>query len=319
MLPVRTALLIDLARVIFCDYKHALGYNPVEPMQEHFGNIWQQWHNYLVEWTRDRLPKLIVILVVAFIFVRLLGVITRKIVDLAEKNSRRGPLRAQQVKTVAGVIQSAGVFFIVFFAFMQVLDAFNFNIAPLLASAGIAGLAIGFGAQTLVKDVINGFFILAENQFEVGDTIKASGVSGTVEEITMRRTTLRDTDGTLHILPNSSIQIVSNTTRDWSQVTLHVAVDYSENSDRIIALLNEVTRAVYEDSGFRQDIVAEPQVHGIERVRGNEVDYLLTVKVRPGKQYGVAREMRRRIKSCFEEQKIKAGAPAQVYIGQMPG
>jgi small conductance mechanosensitive channel len=251
--------------------------------------------------------------------VRLLGIITRKVVALAEKSSNRGPVRAQQVKTVAGVIHSAGVFFILFFAFMQILDAFNFNIAPLLASAGIAGLAIGFGAQTLVKDVINGFFILAENQFEVGDTIKASGVSGTVEEITMRRTVLRDADGTLHIVPNGSIQLVSNMTRDWSQVTLHVSVDYSENSDRIVSLLREVSDSFYNDGAFRQDMVAEPQVHGIERVRGMEVDYLVTIKVRPGKQYGVAREMRRRIKTCFDEQKIKAGAPAQVYIGQMPG
>jgi len=288
-------------------------------MEEHFSTIWQQWHNYLVEWTRDKAPKLAVILVLAFIFVRLLGIITNKVVALAEKNSNRGALRAPQVKTVAGVIHSAGVFLIVFFAFMQVLDAFNFNIAPLLASAGIAGLAIGFGAQTLVKDVINGFFILAENQFEVGDTIKASGVSGTVEEITMRRTVLRDSDGTLHIVPNGSIQLVSNMTRDWSQVTLHVSVDYSENSDRIVSLLKEVTESFYNDSAFRQDVVAEPQVHGIERVRGMEVDYLVTVKVRPGKQYGVAREMRRRIKTCFDEQKIKAGAPAQVYIGKMPG
>lgn len=288
-------------------------------MEEHFSTIWQQWHNYLVEWTRDKAPKLAVILVLAFIFVRLLGIITNKVVALAEKTSNRGALRAQQVKTVAGVIHSAGVFLIVFFAFMQVLDAFNFNIAPLLASAGIAGLAIGFGAQTLVKDVINGFFILAENQFEVGDTIKASGVSGTVEEITMRRTVLRDSDGTLHIVPNGSIQLVSNMTRDWSQVTLHVSVDYSENSDRIVSLLKEVTESFYNDSAFRQDVVAEPQVHGIERVRGMEVDYLVTVKVRPGKQYGVAREMRRRIKTCFDEQKIKAGAPAQVYIGKMPG
>jgi small-conductance mechanosensitive channel len=288
-------------------------------MEERFGNIWQQWHNYLVEWTRDRAPKLAVILILAFIFVRLLGIITNKVVALAERNSNRGAVRAQQVKTVAGVIHSAGVFFILFFAFMQVLDAFNFNIAPLLASAGIAGLAIGFGAQTLVKDVINGFFILAENQFEVGDTIKASGVSGTVEEITMRRTVLRDSDGTLHIVPNGSIQLVSNMTRDWSQVTLHVSVDYSENSDRIVSLLKEVSESFYNDSAFRQELVAAPQVHGIERVRGMEVDYLVTAKVRPGKQYGVAREMRRRIKTCFNEQKIKAGAPAQVYIGQMPG
>lgn len=287
-------------------------------MEERFGNIWQQWHNYLVEWVRDRAPKLVIILVLAFIFVRLLGIITRNVVALAERNSNRGTVRAQQVKTVAGVIHSAGVFFILFFAFMQVLDAFNFNIAPLLASAGIVGLAIGFGAQTLVKDVINGFFILAENQFEVGETIKTAGVSGTVEEITMRRTILRDADGTLHIVPNSQIQIVSNATRDWSQVNMHVSVDYSENSDRIVGLLKEVSEAFYNDPAYKPDVVAEPQVHGIERVRGTEVDYLMTVKVRPGKQYGVARELRRRIKTCFEQQKIKAGAPAQVYVGQMP-
>jgi small-conductance mechanosensitive channel len=179
-------------------------------------------------------------------------------------------------------------------------------------------LAIGFGAQTLVKDVINGFFILIEDQFEVGDTIRAAGVTGAVEEITMRRTTLRDSDGTLHIVPNGSIQIVSNMTRDWSQVTLHVAADYGENSDRVVEVLEEVAQEFYNDSAFKADLVAEPQVPGIERVRGNEVDYLMLVKVRPGKQYNVARELRRRIKVCFEKNKIKAGAPAQVYIGQLP-
>jgi small conductance mechanosensitive channel len=217
------------------------------------------------------------------------------------------------------VVRSVGVFLIIFFAGMTALkDSFNIDIGPLLASAGIAGLAIGFGAQTLVKDVINGFFILVENQFEIGDTIRAAGVAGAVEEITMRRTILRDSDGTLHIVPNSAIQIVSNTTRDWSQVTLHVAVDYSENSDRVVELLQEVARDFYSDPVFKGDVVAEPQVPGIERVRGQEVDYLMLVKVRPGKQYGVARELRRRIKTCFEKQGIKAGAPTPVYVGQLP-
>jgi small conductance mechanosensitive channel len=203
-------------------------------------------------------------------------------------------------------------------AIMQALQVFNINIAPLLASAGIAGLAIGFGAQTLVKDVINGFFILAENQFEVGETIKAAGVQGTVEEVTMRRTILRDTDGTVHIIPNSNIQIVSNMTRDWTQVTLHIAADYAENSDRVIQLLREVAQEFYNDAQYRQEIVAEPEVPGIERVTGHEVDYVMQVKVRPGNQYRVARELRRRIKSCFEKNKIKAGAQTQVYIGQLP-
>ena len=288
-------------------------------MEEQFSNIWHQWHNYLVVWTRDRAPKLLVILVLAFILVRLLGLITRKIVALSERTPAHGAVRSQQVRTVVGVVSSIGVFLIVFIAGMTLLkDVFLINIEPLLASAGIAGLAIGFGAQTMVKDVINGFFILVEDQFEVGDTIRAAGVSGTVEEITMRRTILRDSDGTLHIVPNGSIQIVSNTTRDWSQVTLHVSADYGENSDRVVEVLTEVAKEIYNDPAFKDDVVAEPQVPGIERVRGNEVDYLMLAKVRPGKQYNIARELRRRIKVCFEKNNIRAGAPVQIYTGQLP-
>jgi moderate conductance mechanosensitive channel len=288
-------------------------------MEDQFGNIWHAWHNSLVAWIRDRAPKLIIILVVAFILVRLLETITRTVFAWSEKRSTDGAARAQQIRTVVGVVHSAGVLLIFFLTAMSVLkDAFNINIEPLLASAGIAGLAIGFGAQTLVKDMINGFFILVENQFQVGDSIRAAGVAGKVEEITMRRTTLRDNDGTLHIVPNGAIQIVSNMTRDWSQVTLHVAVDYSEKSDRVVQLLQQVAEQFYNDAGFRQDVVSEPQVPGIDRVRGQEVDYLMLVKVRPGRQFDVARELRRRIKACLETNKIKAGAPGQVYFVPPP-
>jgi small conductance mechanosensitive channel len=286
-------------------------------MEDKFGNILHDWRSYMVGWTRDRAPKLIVILVVAFVLVRMLRMITGRIVALSEKQSPDNVLRAQQVRTVAGMVRSCGVFLIVFFTGMSVLkDAFNINIEPLLASAGIVGLAIGFGAQTLVKDVINGFFILVENQFTVGDTVRMAGVAGSVEEITMRRTNLRDADGTLHIVPNGAIQIVSNMTRDWSQVTLQVAVGYSENSDRVVELLQEVGKDFYNDPQFKPDLVAEPKVPGIDRVRGHEVDYLVLVKVRPGRQHDVARELRRRIKMSFEANRIKAGMPVMVFPGQ---
>ena len=285
-------------------------------MEEKFGNILHEWQNYFVAWTRDRAPKLIVILLLAFVFVRVLGAITRRVVAFAERRAPDGIQRAQQVRTVAEVIRSGGVFLIVFFTLMAALkDGFNINIEPLLASAGIVGLAIGFGAQTLVKDVINGFFILVENQFQVGDVVRISGVSGKVEEITMRRTVLRDGDGTLHIIPNGAIQLVSNTTRDWSQVTLQVAVDYSENSDRVVQLLQSVAREFHEDSAFKQDLVSEPLVPGIDRVRGQEVDYLVLVKVRPGRQFDVARDLRRRIKASFEANKVKAGTPGLFVAG----
>src|ERR1700694_5060441 len=177
-----------------------------------WANLFKDWHDDLIWWARHGAPRLLVISLLAFFLIRILGMITRKVIDLSKKGSSLTS-RAQQVRTLAGAIHSVGVFVVIFIALMQVLDVFKVDVKPLLASAGIVGLAIGFGAQTMVKDVINGFFILVENQFEVGDTIKAAGVQGAVEEITMRRTTLRDGDGTLHIVPNGAIQIVSNMTR----------------------------------------------------------------------------------------------------------
>lgn len=287
-------------------------------MEPRFPNLWQGWHDDLIRFARYAVPKLIAIVLLSFILVRFLTIITRKMVDLSKRRAVHPSIRAQQITTVVGVVRSAGIFVILLVAVMQTLQVFNINIAPLLASAGIAGLAIGFGAQTLVKDVINGFFILAENQFEVGDTIKIAGVQGTVEEVTMRRTILRDDNGTVHIVPNSNIQIVSNTTRDWSQVTLRVGVDYPEDTDRVIQVLRDVAQETYNDPEFHGGMVAEPEVPGIDRVSGHEVDYLMLVKVRPGKQDRVARELRRRIKASLEKNHIKAAVPTQVYIGQMP-
>ncbi len=287
-------------------------------MEPRFQNLWQGWHDDLLHFARYDVPKLVAILLLSFILVRFLTITTRKLVELGKRAAIHPSIRTQQISTVVGVIRSAGIFVIILLAAMQTLQVFNINIAPLLASAGIAGLAIGFGAQTLVKDIINGFFILAENQFEVGDTIKAAGVQGTVEQVTMRRTILRDADGTLHIVPNGSIHIVSNTTRDWSQATLLVAVDYSEDSDRVLRVLRETAQEIHNDPAFHEDMVAEPEVPGIERITGQEVDYLLLVKVRPGRQDRVARELRRRIKLCLEKNQIKAALPAPVYIGQLP-
>ncbi|HEV3037310.1 MAG TPA: mechanosensitive ion channel family protein [Candidatus Angelobacter sp.] len=284
---------------------------------EKWTNLFKDWHDDLIWWARHGVPRLVVIFLLAFFLIRILGTITRKVVELSKKRSNPA-LRTQQVRTLAGVIHSVGVFVIVFIALLQALPIFGVHIEPLLASAGIAGLAVGFGAQAMVKDIINGFFILVENQFEIGDTIKAAGVQGTVEEVTMRRTILRDADGTLHTIPNGSIQIVSNMTRDWTQITLHVAVDYIENSDKVIQVLRDLAQSFYEDPSFHEDAVAAPEVPGIERVVGQEVDYLMVVKVRPGSQYAAARELRRRIKAALEENHIKAGSPAQVYIGQLP-
>ena len=176
---------------------------------------------------------------------------------------------------------------------------------PLLASAGIAGVAVGFGAQTLVHDFINGFFILVENQYDVGDVIKIAGVQGSVETMTLRRTVLRDADGTVHNVPSSQITVVSNMTRDWTQLALHISVAYNTDSDLVMKVLNEVGTEIAADPNFSDKIVDKPQVPGIEKVSGDEVDYLMLIKTRPGQQAdhstrvagGASRPASRRTKS----------------------
>jgi small-conductance mechanosensitive channel len=242
-----------------------------------------------------------------------LRLLTHRLIAISRRSLPTG-MRAQQLRTVAEVINSVGTAVIVFFVAVQVLDDVHLNIGPLLASAGIAGLAIGFGAQTLVKDVINGFFILVENQYDLGDTVRISGVKGTVETMTLRRTVLRDQDGSVHIVPNSEIKIVSNLTRDWTQVTLHVAVAYNEPSDRVIQLLQQVGQELRNDAAYADAIVADPEVPGIERVSSGEVDYLMVVKTKPADQYRVSRELRRRIKEAFEKNKIQPARPTHVYV-----
>ena len=266
-------------------------------------------------WLRHAAAQLAFILVMAAILIWVLKLGTGRLQKLSKSQALPGGLRAQQLKTLASIIDSMGIAIIVFVAGMQILTVFDVDIKPLLASAGIAGLAVGFGAQTLVKDVINGFFILLEHQYDIGDMVRLSSVKGTVEAMTLRRTVLRDADGALHIIPNSEIKIVSNLTRDWSQVTLHVGVAYSENSDRIIKLLQEVGEELRHDLRFAELVVADPEVPGIERVSGSEADYLMLVKTLPGAaQYTVSRELRRRIKETFEKNNVKAATPAQVYV-----
>ena len=286
------------------------------------GPIWRRlisdWHEDLAYWLRHGLPRVLVILVVAFVLTRLLRLFTEKLQEFSKREELPSRIRAQQLRTLAAVIQSVGGFVIFFFALLQILPIFSVDVKPFLASAGIVGLAIGFGAQTLVHDVINGFFIVIENLYDIGDVVKIAGVQGTVEQMSLRLTVLRDDSGTVHSVPNSAIQIISNMTRDWAQVALHVSVDYSESSDRVIQLLKEVGNEIQNDPEYGPLIIGQPEVPGIERVSGSEVDYLIVAKARPGKQYAVRRELRRRIKACFEQNKIKAGAPNRMYVMDAP-
>jgi moderate conductance mechanosensitive channel len=285
----------------------------VLPATQQIRELLADWRGDSMKFLHEDVPKILLMLVIAVVVLRLVHKLTLGMVALRTRRLPPG-IHAQQIQTLASVINSVASFVVWFVATLTILARLGLNLGPLLASAGIAGLAIGFGAQTLVKDFINGFFVLLEDQYNIGDAVKLAGVKGTVEDMTLRRTVLRDDDGTVHIIPNSQVQIVSNMTRDWAQVALHVSVAYTEPSDKIIDVLKQVGEEIRHDPQFEDDIVADIQVPGIDRVGNGEAEYLVLVKTRPRKQFAVTREFRRRIKECFEKNKIQAGLPGRVFV-----
>jgi moderate conductance mechanosensitive channel len=276
-------------------------------------DLLRNWRDDTIIFLHHDAPKLLLILAGSVLAIRVLRAVSSRITVLQSHRLPSG-IRSQQIRTMAGVVNGVGVFGVLFVALLQILSLLGINLGPLLASAGIAGLAIGFGAQTLVHDVINGFFILLEDHFDIGDTVRTAGVKGSVEQMSLRRTVLRDDDGTVHIVPNSQITIVSNMTRDWSQVALRVTVAYDEPSDRIVALLQKIGEDVRHEPAFEAEIVSDIQVPGIEGVGNGEADYLMLIKTHPGAQYAVSRELRRRIKGEFLKEKIKVPGPGRVFV-----
>jgi small conductance mechanosensitive channel len=276
--------------------------------------VLDDWGDDAFNFLRFQAPRIVAVLLIAFLLSRLLRIASRHLGELADRESHPSALRSQQFRTISSVSYSVGIFAISAIAGMQILALLGINMGPLLASAGIAGIAIGFGAQTLVKDFINGFFILAENQYDIGDTVKIAGVQGTVENMTLRRTVLRDADGTLHTVPSSAIQIVSNLTRDWAQVNLQVSVAASVDTDQVVAIFKQVGANLEHDPKFSTMIVGSLDVPGIEKLTGSAVDYLVTIKTLPGSQYAVKRELQRRIKVALQENQIELGDPNRISL-----
>jgi len=272
------------------------------------------WGDDAFDFLRHQAPRILAVLLVALVLSRLLKLVSRHVSQLSNRQDLPSSVRAQQIRTLSSVTYSIGLFVIVFIAAMQILALLGVNMGPLLASAGVAGLAIGFGAQTLVKDFINGFFILAENQYDIGDTVRVAGVQGVVENMTLRRTVLRDADGTVHTVPSSEIKIVSNLSRDWIQVNVAISVAYTVDSDRVMAILKQSGQDFAQDPAFKGMLVAAPEVLGIDRVSGGAVDYLVTVRVFPGSQFAVKRELQRRTKAALEANKIEPGDPNRIVM-----
>jgi small conductance mechanosensitive channel len=276
------------------------------------GRVLDEWIVDAQEFVHTKLPHLVVIAAIAFVLSRLLRLITFQMIRAAERHAG-SPDRIGQVKTLAGVIRATGLAIIGLIASLLFLDKLGVNLAPLLASAGVAGIAIGLAAQNIVKDVLNGILILIEDQFSVGDTVRLAGLSGTVEAMTLRKTTVRDADGTLYVIPNSQITTVANLSVGYSVATINVSVDFSANPDTVMELLKGIAMEIRSCEEFRQVFVADPQILGVDTVKGSEMIFPVVFKTLATRQYAPVREFRRRVRLALEEHKLLPGDPNRVF------
>jgi small conductance mechanosensitive channel len=227
-------------------------------------------------------------------------------------------LQAVEVKKRAhtlGTILRHGVLIVIsFIALLMILGELGIQLGPLLATAGVGALAVGFGAQSLVKDFINGFFIILENQYRIGDAIEVAGVSGLVESVSLRRTVLRDLEGKVHTVPNGEIKIVSNLSKEWARSVLDVSISYREDVDQIMELLKQIGKELAAEEPWKSVLLEPLQIFGVERFGESELVIRVVVKTAPLKQWEVGRELRRRIKIRFDEKGIQIPFPHRVLI-----
>jgi small-conductance mechanosensitive channel len=260
--------------------------------------------------------RLASIVLVALILNRLLRAVTRRLIPAAgaEGLGRIARMREQHTKTLAGLLYSAGTAVIIVGAILTALPEFGFTITPLAAVAGLASLAFGFGAQHLVRDLINGFFVIVEDQFVVGETVRIGAVVGRVEHLTLRRTVIRDIQGAVVSIPNGEISQVANLSRDWGQVFVDIALPSGSSSDAALAALERVSGELRTDPAWSPVLVDGPRVLGIESFGVSGVTLRLQLRTIPGRQDDAARELRRRIQNRFDQEDIRWSGVQHVEI-----
>lgn len=270
-----------------------------------------------IAWTRGL--RILVIILIALILVRILKAFTARLVQISKERTRVGAMREQQTRTMASLLNSIGSTIILIAAILTALPEFGFNVTPVEAAAGLASLAFGFGAQNLVKDLINGFFIVFEDQFVIGDLIQLNGETGRVEHLTLRRTVLRNASGSIVTIPNSLVGLVANLSRDYNQAFVDVTVPSDEQVGRALATLEKICGDFRSDADWSAALVDGPRVLGVESLSLDGVALRLQVRTTLNRKDDVARELRRRIKLGFEESRIPLrGTHHVLFHGEMP-
>jgi len=280
-------------------------------------HIERAWKADLTDFVQNGVPKLVFAFLLAFIFQSIVSFFVKRLNRSAARLVGNAQ-RAAQLRTMASILRATSFAITGFYLLTQILAALGVSLGPFIASAGVIGLGISFGAQSIFKDMLTGIFILIENQYSVGDTIKIAGLTGVVEDLSLRVTRLRDGDGTVYIVPNSQITTVSNLSRDFAVGTLNVSVDAREDPDRVMSVLKTLANQVRTDEAFKDIVISDPNILGVDKISGYEVVYPINVRVQVNQRDGVMRELRRRVLMSFNKENIAFGSSNSTMIVQSP-
>jgi small-conductance mechanosensitive channel len=281
----------------------------------------------LAQVVREHAVPVILVIVVALVLIRVARLFVHGTIKaLMDREATEGTaqeLSAVELTKRIDTLDDLGLnvirFFIVVIAALMILRSFDLDIGPAIAGLGVVGVAVGFGAQHLVRDYLNGALILIENQFSKGDVIRISGVSGTVEDFSLRRTTLRDLDGVVHTVPNGEITIASNLTRIWSRINQDVTVAYGTDIDKAIDVVNNVGTAMAEDKAWKRRVLEAPRVDRVAALGEYGVTLKILGTVRAPDQWPAAGELRKRLLAAFHEHGIEIPRPQRVVLARESG
>ena len=277
---------------------------------EYLTKVWEM----IFKWAIYELPVIIGLIVGLFIVLKIIKVSIKKLkktlIHRAEKSEDTDALEAEKrINTLTSILYGFVKIVLVVTVLMIILQKFGINIGPILASAGILGLAVGFGAQELVRDFISGFFMLLENQVRTGDVAVINGTGGVVENIALRTITLRDFSGSVHIFQNGKISTLSNSTKEWSAAVFNISVASTETVHAVVQIMKQVGENLQADAEFSGKIINPLEIFGLDQFAASAIVIKARLKTKPGSQWAVMREYNKRIKEAFDENNIEIPFP----------
>ncbi|HQI46613.1 MAG TPA: mechanosensitive ion channel family protein [Bacteroidales bacterium] len=268
----------------------------------------------IIPWLLNHGIRIVFIAVFAYILIRILNKFIERAVRLAVvADSQISPdSEKKREETLIHIFKFTIKVVIWIIAGLMILEEFGVQIAPILAAAGIVGIAFGFGGQYLIKDIISGLFIILENQYRIGDIVAFDKVSGLVENITLRKTTLRDMDGTVHHIPHGEVKTVSNYSKDFSRINLNVGIAYNSDLEKVIRLVNKVGQELFNDDNFKEMLVTPPQFLRVDNLEDSSVVIKIVADTKPLKQWELTGELRKRLLIAFNKEGIEIPFPQRV-------